>query len=205
MEEKVLKLLGRCNDATSNRDAFETLRNAGFENISLDLIACVRGEHTGKNIEAVLALKPPHISVYQLSIEDKTRLFADAASGKYRPLSDDVSLEHYRMIRRALSAAGYIHYEISNFALKEKYFSIHNMNYWNSGRYLGFGAGASGYFEGIRWTNTSSMKNYSLSIYSGRLPADFSEVIDKETAAKEFIMLGLRKSAGSRRKASMPL
>jgi len=196
MEDNVLKLLGRCNEVLSNILAIETLRKAGFDNISIDLIACVRGENAVKNIRSVLDFNPAHISVYQLSIEDKTRLFADAASGKYRPLSDAVSLDHYRMIRHALWAAGYIHYEISNFALKEKYLSIHNMNYWNGGRYLGFGAGASGYFEGIRWTNTASLKNYPLIISSGRLPRDFSEVIDKETAAREFIMLGLRKSAG---------
>jgi oxygen-independent coproporphyrinogen III oxidase len=196
MEDNVLNVLGRCNDAGSNIRAVAALRDAGLNNISLDLIACVRGEHPVKNIEAVLALKPPHISVYQLSIEENTRLHTDTRLGKYRPLSDAASLSHYRVIRKALTCAGYIHYEISNFALGEKYFSIHNMNYWNSGSYIGLGAGASGFFGGTRWTNTSSLKKYLSEITADRLPREFSEFIDKETAGRELIMLGLRKSAG---------
>lgn len=203
MEEKVLRFLGRKNDPDINLRAVNTLRDKGFSNISLDWIACIRGEHTVKTLESFLALKPPHISVYQLTIEDKTLLKINVSAGKYLPLKDFTAISHYREIRSALLGAGYKHYEISNFALEERYFSSHNLNYWNYGEYIGLGAGASGYLrtgpgpgEGIRWTNTCSLKDYSARIASGSLPRDQIEQISRETAIREFIMLGLRKTSG---------
>ena len=196
MEEKILKFLERKNTAVSNIRAFNFLRDAGIKNISIDLIACIRGEIIHKTLDAILTLKPPHISVYQLSIENKTRLSIDAGNGNYVPSSDMTCLRHYREICRILRDAGYIQYEISNFALEEKYFCSHNMNYWDYGEYIGFGAGASGCIKGNRWTNTSSLKNYSAFIDRRILPRDFTEKIDRETAIREFIMLGLRKTGG---------
>ncbi len=196
MEGQVLKFLGRQNDAGINIRSVHTLRDAGISNISLDLIICIRGEHALKLLESLLSLKPPHISVYQLSVEDKTLLRRNVEAGKYIPLTDFTAIGHYRKIRQELQNAGYKHYEISNFSLEDRYFSSHNMNYWDYGEYIGFGAGASGFFKKLRWTNIGSIKNYSSAVRAGNLPREFTEEINRETSIREYIMLGLRKSAG---------
>ncbi len=203
MEERVLKFLGRKNTPGDNLKSYGLLKKAGFENISIDLISCIRNEHISELIEPVVNLAPGHISVYQLTIEEKTLLRQMAIKGVYLPLQDQTAQRRYDEICLLLKNAGYIRYEISNFASGTGYKSRHNLNYWNYGEYIGFGPGASGYrrfgkdsIKGIRWTNTSSMKEYESMTGSDTLPAGFTETIDRKTAVREYIMLGLRKIDG---------
>ena len=189
-----------------NIRAFEILREAGFENISVDIIISVRNQKQDFSISEILKLKPEHISVYQLTIEENTLLYQKVRKGDYIPLSDEEQLQNYWKINEILKENGYNHYEISNYAIEPAYYSRHNLNYWNYGQYIGIGPGASGFLYnytgaganriGRRWTNTKNIKEYFSILDKKRLPQTFTEDIDIKTVLKEFIMLGLRKLEG---------
>lgn len=213
MNDYILKFLGRRNSEKSNIKAFEILRLAGFKNISVDLITSIRGDRIKKNLNKVINLMPEHISTYELSIEEGTRLHQKYQTKEYKPISTQTSLQNYWNLHKELCSAGYIHYEISNYAISNKFASIHNMNYWNYGSYLGFGLGVSGFINGFsneftnfeyinskskgyRWTNTKNLKEYTEKIKGNILPVELEEKIDKKKAIKEYIMVGLRKMEG---------
>jgi oxygen-independent coproporphyrinogen-3 oxidase len=202
MENRVLKFLGRRNTCDINLNSFELLGKSGFENISMDWIGGIRGEHIALTMNFIFGFKPPHLSVYLLSIEEKTILHHLHEKGKYKPLKDNSAQRHFNEICLKLKEAGYIRYEISNFALSDQYLSRHNLNYWNYGEYIGFGPGAWGYtrqkgnITGLRWTDTAFLKEYFSMINRGILPIGYSEKIDRKTAIREYIMLGLRKTSG---------
>lgn len=204
MNNSTLTFLGRRNSKESNINAFEILREKGFNNINIDLIASIRGDSIRKSIAEILKLRPEHISAYELSIEEGSGLYQKWKDGKYKSLSTQASLKNYRIIQNELTSAGYIHYEISNYAISKELFSIHNMNYWNYGAYLGFGLGSSGFIKssinategGYRWTNTKNIKTYIKKIKNNLLPVGIEEKIDKKKAIKEYIMVGLRKIEG---------
>lgn len=194
-DEETLRYLGRIHSATAVREAFAASRAAGFANIALDLIfgAPVGGAETSArdsrlkkwrcDLENAVTLKPEHISVYALSIEDGTPL---AASGDV--ISEDEQADMYALAREFLSSAGYVHYELSNFARPGKE-SRHNLNYWRLGRYLGLGAAAAS-FDGLsRRKNTSDTAAYI------DKPADCAaerETLTGGQIASEKIVLGLR-------------
>ncbi len=219
MQGNILKFLGRRNTASQNMRSMEILRNAGFTNISIDLIGSIRGEDFIKSISGVLVLDPEHISVYQLSIEEKTLLFQRVRNKEYIPLSDKEYIKRYWKTNDILEKNGYDHYEISNYAFlntagnKVCTYGLHNGNYWDYGEYIGIGLGASGFlynknqsvlktknsingFSGMRWTNSTNINEYFIKIDKNLLPQGFAEEIDAVTAIKEYLMLGLRKKNG---------
>ncbi len=203
MENPILKFLGRSNNKDQNILSLALLKEAGFKNISIDLITSIKGEDIESTLQSVSELKPAHISIYQLTIEEKTLLYQKVKKMEYVPMTDNEILNNYWNINRSLKKQGYLYYEISNYALSAKYFSKHNLNYWNYGPYIGLGLGASGFmyclkedFHGKRWTNTIVLKDYIKKVEENILPVGFTEEIDKKTASREYIMLGLRKTEG---------
>ena len=156
-----------------------------FANINLDLMYAIPGEDITdlkSDLELFLSLDVSHISTYSLIIEDNTKLKVK----KTDSIDEDTDRIMYDMIHNTLTANGYIHYEISNFG-KEGNFSRHNLTYWRNHMYYGFGLGASGYVDGVRYTNTRNIKKYLADNY-----IDISESVDTFSDASNYAILGLR-------------
>jgi len=188
-----LKTLGRLHNSADVYDAFKTLRDSGFKNISLDLIYGLP-DQTKKNIEfslnEIIQLNPEHISTYCLSLEKKVPLF----SKKSQIPADNKVAEFYYLVSNELISAGYEHYEISNFA-KKGFISKHNMCYWNDEAYLGFGPSAAGYINNKRYTNPADLMNYEQMIAENKIILD-QIILSENDHEKEYIFLGLRKAKG---------
>jgi oxygen-independent coproporphyrinogen-3 oxidase len=204
MDDNILSFLGRRNTSYDNCRSFELLRKAEIENISIDWISSVFEGDSEKLLEAISCFNAEHNSIYTLTIERGTPIFKFWKNKIFTPKSDVDTSNDYRKISRRLKKLGYIQYEVSNFAREEKFFSRHNLTYWNYGKYIGAGMGAVGFFyennsndfNGIRWTNFKNFKSYFCFLDEGKLPVANKEKIDFSTAIKEFVMLGLRKTEG---------
>ena len=187
-----LKLLGRIHSSEIAEKAYNILRQVGFENISLDLIYGLPQQNLTAlkySIQKMIELKPKHISTYCLSLEEDVPLFKK----KKQIPSDEKVSEFYFEIREQLSAAGYQHYEISNFALKG-YEAKHNSAYWKDAFYLGLGAAAAGYVSDFRYQN-NLLPTYMKDIANENLFCNREEIgiTEKE---REYIFLHLRTSKG---------
>ncbi len=195
-DDRELKLLGRIHTAGQIREGFALARTAGFTNINIDLMEALPGQDLcslQKNIEALLALSPEHVSVYSLILEDGTYLAEHLP--EFPPLPDeDTERAMYWHSVRFLLAHGYRQYEISNFAKPGKA-CLHNASYWERREYLGLGLGASSLRRETRCTNTSDMSEY-LSFTA--LPDIRRNVthLTRQDAQAEFFYLGLRKKEG---------
>lgn len=197
MNPGVLKFLGRRNTPEDNVRAVDNLRAAGFDNVSVDWILSIDGRDSGMK-EFIGCFEPEHVSAYILSVEEGTPLRELVRAGKFSPQDDEESLRQYREAIDFLASAGYIHYEVSNFARGGKFRSRHNSHYWDYGEYLGAGMAAAGFrlnepgAESFarRRTNTPDFGKY----LAGEVA--HSEDIDLVTAKREFVMLGLRKLEG---------
>lgn len=185
--QELLKYLNR-----SYIDPFsklEEIKSMGFNNINIDLIYAIPKEtleDVKKDLENFLKLGVNHISTYSLIIEDNTVL----GINKTKSIDEDLDYEMYKLICKTLTDNDFSHYEISNFA-KEGYSSKHNLTYWNNDCYYGFGLGASGYLDGVRYTNTKSINHY----FSGKYIYEKEELTNWDKMSYEMI-LGLRKLEG---------
>lgn len=191
--EKNLTLLGRTHTYKEAEEKIKLIRDYGFKNINLDLIYAIPGEtikDLKEDLKLFLKLKPDHISTYSLMIEPHTILFQKNIS----PIEEEQDEEMYNIICKTLKLAGFTHYEISNFAKKDCE-SRHNLTYWNNEEYFGFGLGASGYVDSIRYTNTKNLPNYLKGEYKG-----IQEILSKQDIMDNEIMLGLRKLKGINKK-----
>jgi oxygen-independent coproporphyrinogen-3 oxidase len=181
----------------------ELLRAAGFANVSLDLIAGLPHQTEsswGDSLGEVLRLRPEHISIYLLEIDDGSRLGRESLAGGSRYGAsaipdDDVMATFYERACAELAAAGYEHYEISNWALPG-FRSRHNLKYWRREPYLGFGAGAHSFDGQWRWANAHDPAGYVAAIESGRLPTEQREEVTRAQALEEEMFLGLRQLEG---------
>lgn len=189
-----LRAISRRHDAAGAVKAVATLRDAGITNISCDLIYGLPGqtlESFALSLDKLIELRPPHISAYLLSYEPGTRLTRDLAAGRVRQADDEESLAYYRHLCSTLKAAGYEHYEISNFALPG-FRSRHNSAYWDTAHaYLGLGPAAHSY-DG---SDTRSANVASVSRYLAGEPAEV-EHLTAEERREERIMLALRTARG---------
>lgn len=189
--KKVLKVLGR--EYNFNIENKLALAKEYFSNINIDLIYGVNGESLEdlkEDLEKFIKLDVNHISIYSLILENNTILKVN----NYKEIDDDLSRNMYDYICLFLKENGYVHYEISNFS-KEGYQSIHNLNYWDNGKYYGFGLGASGYIKNIRYSNTRGLSKY--------LKGNFCyerEIISEKIDMENFMILGLRKIKGVSKK-----
>jgi oxygen-independent coproporphyrinogen-3 oxidase len=183
--------------------AVELLRAAGFQNISLDLIAGLpyqTPESWHNSLQESLRLQPEHISIYLLEIDEGSRLGREALRGGHRYGAaaipdDDAMVASYESARERLAAAGFEHYEISNWA-RPGFRSRHNLKYWRREPYLGFGAGAHSFDGRRRWANAHDPAQYLAAIESGALPVEQLEEITPAQALEEEMFLGLRQLQG---------
>ena len=184
--KKNLNILGR-----DSYDVYERilLCKKYFSNINVDLIYGINGESLidlKYDLDNFVKLDINHISIYSLILENNTMLKING----YKEIDSDLDRDMYEYICDFLEKNGFVHYEISNFG-KNGYSSRHNLVYWDNNKYYGFGPGASGYIDNIRYSNTRSINNYYLGNYRS-----FSEEVDLKTDMENFMILGLRKTKG---------
>ena len=190
--------LGRSHTAEDSFAAVSAARKAGFDNISLDLIYGIPGQHMdiwNNTMSRALELFPEHVSAYELTPEESTLLHAKLARGVYALPDEALVIEMYYAALEKMKAHGYLHYEISNFA-KRGYESVHNLNYWDRGEYLGVGAGAHSFFKGKRTGNMPDLARYMESINNLVMPVDEEIAVTEQDEFTEMIFLGLRKTEG---------
>jgi len=198
-----LKAAGRMHRRSDIFEAVRRLREQAFANISCDLIAGLPHQTAAswrESLEELLRLRPEHISVYLLEVDEGSRLGREVLSGGGRYSagsvpSDDQMADSYQQACERLSESGYVHYEISNWALPGME-SRHNLKYWRREPYLGFGAGAHSFNGRERWANTHDPAAYVAAIAEGRLPVEQREVISAAQALEEELFLGLRQLEG---------
>lgn len=193
-----LVLTGRDHDANAARQAFQAARRAGFDNLSLDLIAGLPGQ-TGvtwrANLSEALALMPEHLSLYLLEVKAHTTLARQLAAGRLTVPDDDLAAELYLTTLDVLTQAGFETYEISNFA-RPGYRARHNLKYWTDMPYAAFGVGAHGYDGSERYWNDDRLENYLLQVeQTGSAVAGRTQRTPQERW-QEAVILGLRLSDG---------
>lgn len=198
-----LKAVGRRHRRADIYTAVERLSAAGLDSVSFDLIAGLphqTGESWRNSLDELLRLRPRHISIYLLELDEGSRLGRESLAGGLRygvPAlpGDDQAAEFYEQACERLAAEGYEHYEISNWALPG-FHSRHNLKYWRREPYLGFGAGAHS-FDGLeRWANSHDPMAYAAAVEQGRLPVEQRESVDARQALEEELFLGLRQLGG---------
>jgi oxygen-independent coproporphyrinogen-3 oxidase len=198
LDDKELRLLGRMHDAADAVRALRDAQRGGFRNISVDLIYGIPGQDNKSwktTLEEIARLRPEHFSTYELTPEKNTLLHEQLEKDNlYLPDEDTVAEMYYSAID-TLEACGYGHYEISNFALPG-YECRHNLNYWNRGEYIGIGAGAHSFRNGMRFANVGDVESYINAINEARLPVTEEMVLTPEDRVKEILFLGLRKKEG---------
>jgi oxygen-independent coproporphyrinogen-3 oxidase len=193
-----LRLLGRVHSAGDVERAYAAAREAGFANVSLDLIADVPGGAKADwrySVDRAADLAPEHISVYSLTIEEGTVFAERLRQGRLLPVADDVQAHTFEWTAERLATAGYEHYEVSNYA-RPGYRSRHNWGYWTGVPYLGVGMGAHSFIDGQRFWNTRDLDAYMAAVSGRESPREGGEKIDADTARREHLWFGLRTIAG---------
>ncbi|MGH7340181.1 MAG: radical SAM family heme chaperone HemW [Candidatus Rokuibacteriota bacterium] len=195
LDDAILPAIGRLHTAAEARRAFEAAREAGFANVSVDLIYGLPGltvEGWSATVDGVLAWAPEHVSAYGLTLDPGSVWGSTGVPGL--PPEDAVIAHYWAMTERA-AASGFEHYEISNYARPGRR-SRHNQIYWRRGEYLAFGPGAAGFVGDCRYTNVKPVTRYAQLLDENRLPIDTSEhLTDRQTLA-EHLILGLRTADG---------
>ena len=187
--EKHLKFLNRNHNKKDIVEKINLAKKIGFKNINIDLIYALPNQtlkELNSDIEEFLKLDITHISTYSLILEPNTKVYIEDVKN----IDEDLDYDMYKLICDKLKNKGYNHYEISNFS-KVGYESKHNLTYWNNNEYYGFGLGASGYIDNIRYDNTRSFNKY----INGEYIKELHRLNKDETIENEFI-LGLRKING---------
>ncbi len=198
-DDRLLRIIGRIHTAQEAEQAFRAARAAGFANISLDLMYGLPTQTLDDlktSVGAALALAPEHISVYGLTVEEGTPFAAAEAQGRLMLPSEETAEEMYDWLTAELPARGYARYEISNFA-RQGFESRHNLGYWRNIPYLGIGAAAHGYIDGVRWGNEAATEKYIRAMRAGesaRVPEDTGRT--QENAMEEYAFLALRTVRG---------
>jgi oxygen-independent coproporphyrinogen-3 oxidase len=150
-----------------------------------------------ESVQKIIELNPNHISLYSLILEEGTELEKEISAGILKLPEEDLERKMYHKTKNMLEKAGYIHYEISNFA-KKGFESKHNLNCWNQKEYLGFGIASHSYKDGIRYSNTPDLEEYLKNIKNNDFQKniEINEKQDHEAMLKEYMMLGFRKIEG---------
>jgi oxygen-independent coproporphyrinogen-3 oxidase len=196
--ETLLKKIGRTHRPSDVFQSIEWAKEAGFENISIDLIYGLP-EQTLKDFEETLkiafSLNIPHFSGYSLIIEPKTVFYNQMRKGKLLVVGEEMEAKMYSTLMDQMAAHGYQQYEISNFS-KVGFESKHNLTYWNNDLYYGFGAGAHSYVNGYRRANYGPLKKYMEPLEREELPIMDEHLVTKVEKMEEEMFLGLRKTKG---------
>lgn len=195
--DKQLKQIGRSHTEAQIYATIASLKEAGFQNISIDLIYALPGQtmqQVKENVAKALSLDIPHLSLYSLILEHHTVFMNKMRRGKLQLPTEDLEAEMFEYIISEMEANGFEHYEISNFT-KPGFESRHNLMYWNNDEYFGCGAGASGYLNGIRYRNRVPIQHYLKAVAEGNARLS-EEPLTKEEMMEEELFLGLRKKSG---------
>ena len=198
-----LKAAGRMHRRSDTCSAAAALREAGFRNVSMDLIAGLAHqtrESWEESVTRMTDMRPEHASIYMLEIDEGSHLGKESLAGGSRYSagaipSDDAIADSYEWAREQLRAAGYEHYEISNWGLPG-FRSRHNLKYWRREPYIGFGAGAHSYDGAKRWANAHDSVRYVMDIEEGISPREQEHTVTPTEALEEELFLGLRQLDG---------
>lgn len=197
-DEGLLKKIGRTHSPNEIEEAIQTAKEVGIDNINLDLMYALPGQTMEQFVDSLdKAMKLPiqHISAYSLIIEPKTVFYIEMNRGKLKPAPEEDEAAMYDFLMNYLDEKGFHQYEISNFE-KNGLESKHNLVYWNNEEYFGFGAGAHGYINGIRYSNAGPLKKYFQLIDDTGVPIVHEHTVTKQEKMEEEMFLGLRKMQG---------
>ncbi len=192
---ELLELVERIHSYSSFIEGYKLAKKVGFKNINVDLMIGLPVqtlEDVQTDLKRIIELNPEHISVYSLIVEEGTRIEEKIKNKELYLPPEELERKMYWEVKKQLEKAGYVHYEISNFA-KPGYESKHNLSCWNQEEYLGFGIAAHSYFNGERYSNTEDFDKYF------EHPEDSKIIHEKQTQEdkqREFMLLGLRKIEG---------
>ncbi|MBW2544760.1 MAG: radical SAM family heme chaperone HemW [Deltaproteobacteria bacterium] len=198
-DEHILSFLGRRHSSIDAISAIEHIRNAGFDNMGLDLIYGVLGQNMESwmnTLRKALSFRPEHLSCYQLTIEPSTPLGIQYRAGEIDPPDEDLLYDFFMRTSELLEASGYSHYEVSNFARGDECMSKHNRKYWDHTPYLGLGPAAHSFYGNRRWWNHRCVDRYIEEINKGIPPIEKSEILTREQLRLEALYLGLRTKMG---------
>ena len=196
-DNKMLKKIGRSHQEQDIYDNIRHLKQAGFDNISIDLIYALPGQtmdQVKENVAKAIDLDIPHMSLYSLILENHTVFMNRMRRGKLPLPKEELEAEMFEYIIEELEKGGFEHYEISNFS-KPGFESRHNLVYWDNAEYYGLGAGASGYVDGIRYKNHGPIRHYLEAVEAGKARIT-EEYLTLEEKMEEELFLGLRKKTG---------
>jgi oxygen-independent coproporphyrinogen-3 oxidase len=197
-DDDLLKLLGREHNAKQGQESFDILRDAGFSNMNVDLMFGLPGQTMRQwqdTLEQTVAMNPEHISTYCLTYEEDTEFFLRHARGEFRQSSDS-DAEFFEMTMSILEAAGYEHYEISNYA-RPGFRSAHNRAYWSGSDYLGIGPSAFSTVGLTRRQNIADFRRYAEAVLAGKSAVGSVEHLTAEMKRVERIALSLRTDQGA--------
>lgn len=197
--DKKLRFLSRIHSAKIAEKALLWARKAGFDNLGLDLIYGLPGEREKewiKDLDRALLFHPEHLSCYMLTYEPNTPMHNDLEHGLIDPLGDEAVASFFRLTSTYLAEHGYLHYEISNFAVDLDRQSRHNKKYWAQVPYLGLGPSAHSFDNRTRSWNHADVSQYMIDLDQGVLPVAGTELLTGEEVLIEMVMLGLRTSYG---------
>lgn len=191
-DDACLKLMNRRHNAAQAVEAVRSAQREGYENITVDLIFGVPGFGNNtlrRSLDSALALGVQHISAYHLTVEPDTAFGRRAARGEFRAVDEEVSEEEFLTVHDTLTAAGFEHYEVSNYALPG-FRARHNASYWHGTKYLGIGPAAHSFDGEERHWNASSVEKYIAGAPAGK------EVLTRRDRFNEYVMTALRTAEG---------
>lgn len=202
-DDGLLQAIGRIHTGQQAKEAMQLAREAGFRNVSMDLMYGLPHESLAvlqHDLETMIALEPEHISIYGLQLEEGTAFYRMQELGRFALPDEETVEQMYDLMASFLPAHGYARYEISNFA-RPGYESRHNLSYWQDVPYLGVGAAAHSYLEGRRYANGVDIPAYIRAMQAGGSVREEEEPADRAIAMEEFAFLALRTSQGLSREA----
>lgn len=198
MEDEILEGLGRIHRSQEAVHSVVLAREAGFDNLNLDLMFGIPGQtldQWNSTLEKITALEPEHISFYSLQVEEGTPIYNDIKFGRLEPLTDEEDRAMYHAGLSYLREQGYHQYEISNGAKPGKD-CRHNVKYWTLKEYIGFGVSAHGFVDGVRYSAGDDLTEYMDTLEQGKLPVVWENKNTLEETASEFLFTGLRLACG---------
>lgn len=198
LDDTTLQILKRNHNAHTGAQALEALRNAAPDNYNVDLMFGIPHAPEGAfaaDLEAIQALRPPHLSLYALDVEPGTLFSRDVLVQQWMATHGASQAEKYLLACELMTGMGYRHYEVSNFCLPGRE-GRQNLAVWDGEYYLGFGTGAHSFVDGERWHNHRHLRAYQRAMETGQAPRDFHEKLTQRQMANEALMLALRQEAG---------
>ena len=198
MDDGILQQIGRIHSVNDVLSSYQMAREHNFDNINLDLIFALPEQTLDQwqySLDKVINLEPDHVSAYNLTLEKGTKFHDWWNAGKLVLPNNEIEADMYQLSIDRLTQAGYLHYEISNFA-KPDCDVKHHLTYWDNESYIGLGAGASGYIDGCRYTNVRGIPEYIEQVGQVKKPIAYRESLIGIQEKAETIILGLRKRDG---------